>query len=73
MISYQIIGKNKLGDDIEGVRTRAAAMVRAKHKINKITIQVIFLQDYHEAERSDFFLFHFPGGDSTAGCGSRLP
>ena len=48
-------------------------MVRAKHKINKITIQVIFLQDYHEAERSDFFLFHFPGGDSTAGCGSRLP
>ena len=26
-----IIGKNKLGDDIEGVRTRAAAMLRAKH------------------------------------------
>ena len=34
-------------------------MVRAKHKINKITIQVIFLQDYHEAERSDFFYFIF--------------
>ena len=34
-------------------------MVRAKHKINKITIQVIFLQDYHEAERSDFFFISF--------------
>ena len=32
-------------------------MVRAKHKINKITIQVIYLQNYREVERSDFFIF----------------
>ena len=30
----------KPGEDLEGVRKRAAAVVRAKHKINKITIQV---------------------------------
>ena len=30
----------KPGEDMEGVRTRAAAMLRAKHKINKLTIQV---------------------------------
>ena len=30
----------KPGEDLEGVRTRAAAVVRAKYKINKITIQV---------------------------------
>jgi len=40
----------KLGDDIEGVRTRAAAMVRAKHKINKITIQVETQQQAVEAD-----------------------
>jgi len=40
----------KPGEDLEGVRTRAAAVVRAKHKINKITIQVETHQQAVEAE-----------------------
>jgi len=37
-------------EDLEGVRTRAAAMIRAKYKINKITIQVETHQQAVEAE-----------------------
>jgi len=40
----------KPGEDLEGVRTRAAAVVRAKHKINKLTIQVETHQQAVEAD-----------------------
>ena len=65
----------KPGEDLEGVRKRAAAVVRAKHKINKITIQVkiekITIISCHAALSINFW--YLSGGNSPAGCGSWVP